>query len=288
MADAKELTFETNANKDYLRSVLNRRLIEAWARASGQRLQYLGLPGPKMLDIIEWQEFLDCFTTIERREHEQHRLFLSANVRDVEHRLHSLYGEFDEILISGRDRYGQMPRWPYDLVNLDFYGGLLYSNLARPKALKKLIANQEAFRRSFLLVITYHLRDNDLAKEKLGFLDDLEKKLVRDVPSKRGRVEEVMAWYRNPASPDSARQTLYLNSFLHDNGEAAQFEVLCRPSILYSGTGGARMIHLVTDFQYQKGAHRAVSSQSALDVLNLGVRELASGELSERVAVPRV
>ena len=32
-------------------------------------------------------------------------MFLKANVENVEHRLHSLYGEFDDILLNGRDTF---------------------------------------------------------------------------------------------------------------------------------------------------------------------------------------
>ena len=287
MAAADELAFKTNANKDYLRGVYDRQIVESWAAARGGRLRYLGLPGPEILDIIEWQDSLESFSTIERRENEQHLLFLRANVKDVEHRLHSLYGEFDKILLSGRDQYDHTPRWPYDLVNLDFFGGLLYADLARPRALKKLIENQGNYRKSFLLIITYHLRDGDLAGEKLAFLDDLEKKLVRDRGS-AANIVDVIKWYREDETPDAARQSLYLNAFLHEEGEAAQFQVTCRPAIVYSGTGGARMIHFVTDFEYQPGSHRAVSDQALIDVVNLGYVELNDGRLTQRVTVPKI
>src|SRR3989338_8315150 len=103
MSDQK-LSFKTNANKDFLRGQYDKPLVEKWARNRGALLQYLGLPGPEMLDIVEWQRSLDQFTTIEREENEQHLLFLRANVQDIEHRLYSLYGDFDDILRTGRDR----------------------------------------------------------------------------------------------------------------------------------------------------------------------------------------
>src|SRR5260370_28770079 len=165
--------FKSNPNKDQLRSTFDKPLVAGWQVQRGVKLQYLGLPGPEMLEIIAWQEHLDRFTTIERRENEQHLLFLRANVRDVEHRLHSLYGEFDKILLTGRDAYGQSPRWPYDLVNLDYFGGFIYQDMARPKALRKLLENQDAYERSFLLIITHDLRDGDFLGEKLSFFDDL-------------------------------------------------------------------------------------------------------------------
>lgn len=154
-------TFETNPNKDFIRSSYDRELIKDWYASKRHLLKYLGLPAWQMLDILSWQEFLSRFTAIEREENEQHLMFLKANVTDIEHRLHSLYGEFDNILLTGRDRYGNTPEWPYDLVNLDYFGGLIYPNLSRPKALRKLVLNQATYETSFLLIVTQHLRDRD-------------------------------------------------------------------------------------------------------------------------------
>ncbi|MDP9201614.1 MAG: hypothetical protein M3P26_06740 [Gemmatimonadota bacterium] len=287
MSDRKSLAFTTNSNKDYLRSTYDRDIVKTWSERLGVRLQYLGLPGPDILDIVEWQDFIDRFSTIERLENEQHLIFLRANVRDMEHRLHSLYGTFDDILLAGRDRYGQTPRWPYDLVNLDFFGGLLYSDLDRPKALAKLIENQKTYGKSFLLIITYHLRDADLAKEKLAFLEDLQRKLNRNFGI-RAEFADVIGWYKNSGTPDAARQSLYLNTFLLETGEASYFRVVCRSPIVYGGTGGAQMIHFVTEFHYQQGAHRGVSEQSLIDVINLGYTALKAGRVSEPISIPRL
>jgi hypothetical protein len=287
MTGHSALAFQTNANKDYLRRHYDLPIVGAWHKSVGHPLHYLGLPGPEMLDVVEWLPHIGGFSTIERSENEQHFMFLKANVKDLEHRLHSLYGEFDQILLSGRDSYGHSPRWPYDLMNLDFFGGLLYNNLSRPKALKKLINNQDAHGRSFLLIITCHVRDGDLGGEKAAFIDDVEAKLTRDF-GMRPEIAHWSQWYRDKSTPDTARQSLYLNTLLHDEGEAATFRVDCRPPILYSGTGGAQMLHWVATFEHQKGAHRAVSRQSLVNVINLGYQELANERLSERVKVPRL
>ena len=67
--------------------------------------------------------------------------------------------------------------WPYELVNLDYFGGFIYADLSRPKAVRKLIQNQAGYEQSFLLIITQQLRDRDTNKEKEGFLTDLGKSL---------------------------------------------------------------------------------------------------------------
>ncbi len=198
-------SFRTSANKDYLRSVYDKKIVGEWSKALGSPLHYLGLPGPEMLDIVEWQQYVGRFTTIEREENEQHLIFLRANVHDIEHRLHSLYGDFDEILRTGRDTYSHSPQWPYELVNLDFYGGLIYSNLSRPRAFEKLIENQDNFQRSFLLIVTYQLRDADLTGEKTAFLDDLGRKVKRDYATD-GSLKDLVEWYKSPTTPDAARQ----------------------------------------------------------------------------------
>ncbi len=281
------MAFKSNPNKDYLRSTLDKELIREWRRARGAALRYLGLPGPDMLDIIEWQEYLESFTTIERGENEQHLLFLRANVRDVEHRLHSLYGEFDKILLTGRDIYGHRPRWPYDVVNLDFFGGFIYQDLARPKAIEKLVENQDNFGRSFILIITHDLRDADLTGEKRKFLEDLRKLLIRDLGASPD-VNSAVDWYLALGTPDAARQALYVNVVLRDCGEARHFQVHSRPPLTYLGTGGTKMIHYVTEFHHRAQAHRAVSDQSLVDVVNLGYRELRDGGFVEPVVQARI
>jgi hypothetical protein len=269
-----------------LRTTYDKPIIEDWRRHRGSPLHYLGLPGPEMLDIIEWQEYIGRFSTIERLEGEQHRLFLRAHIRDVEHRLHSLYGEFDSIILTGRDSYNIAPRWPYDLVNLDFFGGFIYQNLGRPKALRKLIDNQSNYQRSFLLIITHDLRDGDLSGEKLSFFEDLGRILDRDFGSNSSTQAFIRA-YTDSATPDAARQALYMNFFLRDYGELAHFQVRSRPAIIYSGTGGSRMIHYVTEFHHKPSAHRAVSAQSLREIVNLGLRELRDGEFKP-VSAPKL
>jgi hypothetical protein len=275
-----ETVFETNPNKDFLRDCEDKTLVERWYQLCGRPLKYLGLPAWEMLDIIAWQNYLGRFTTIEREENQQHLMFLKANVKNFEDRLHSLYGEFDKILIKGRDKYGNAPDWPYDVVNLDYFGGFIYPDLSRPKALKKLIDNQGVYERSFLLIVTQHLRDKDSIGEKASFLEDLRKWLKNGVyeSSLHPAIDKVIDWYLSGKIPDAARQALYMNYFFRDSGEAQHFKVKCHAPILYPGTGGAWMIHFTAEFFYQSGiGHRSASDQSLVEVINLGLEELRNG-----------
>ncbi len=281
----RDRSFVSNPNKDFLRRCYDLRIIEQWYATAGRPLKYLGLPAWQLLDIVEWQQTLGRFTGIEREENQQHLMFLNANVRDLEHRLHALYGEFDDILLNGRDRYDKMPEWPYDIVNLDYFGGFIYSGLSRPKAFQKLIANQAAYERSFLLIVTQHLRDRDSLREKDKFLADLGRRLKGAVvdPKLDRYIDKVVAWYRDADIPDAARQGLYMNFFFRDTGEPEFFKVRCRPGIVYSGTGNSSMIHFVTDFIYQPNiAHRAASDQSLIEVINLGLVEAQAGKLRDK------
>lgn len=272
--------FESGATKDFLRKEYDYALITEWRRELGKPLKYLGLPAAKMLDIIEWEKAVGRFTTIEREENQQHLMLLKANVANVEERMYALYGEFEQILLSGRDRYQHSPDWPYQLINLDYFGGFIYQNMTRPKAVKKLIQNQAAYSASFMLVLTQQLRDGDSVGEKLGFLDDLGKSLKSGILDSRlhPSVDSVIDWYQGKNIPDAARQALYVNYFLRDAGESEHFNVKVRPPVIYPGTGGAWMIHFVTDFRYQDGiAHRAASDQTLIEMINLGLLEAKEG-----------
>src|SRR5262249_50916302 len=253
MVSQRPAVFQTNPNKDFLRSTYDREIIKNWSTKANRRLKYLGLPAWEMLDIIAWEPFLSRFTTIEREENQQHMMFLRANVKEVEHRLHSLYGEFDEIILTGRDEYGHSPDWPYDVVNLDYFGGFVYSNLSRPKAIRKTIFKQANYKSSFVLIITQHIRDGDKIGSKEAFLEDLRRSLTTLIANQEVQksVNAALDWYADPTTPDAARQALYMNVCFRDFGELEQFDVVCRPAILYAGTGGTVMIHFVTEFNHQ-------------------------------------
>jgi hypothetical protein len=287
----RERVFQSNENKDFLRSAYDLRLIRDWFNETKRPLKYLGLPAWEMSDIIAWQPFLSKFTTIEREENQQHLMFLRANVKQVEHRLHALYGEFDEILLTGRDRYGHSPEWPYDLFNLDYFGGLLYSDFSRPKALRKVIENQSNFEQSFLLIITQHIRDRDTMGAKGAFLQDLRTSLQNSTSDskRRAAIEQTLDWYSATNTPDAARQALYLNTLLRDTGEFYQFDVFCRPAIVYIGTGHAVMIHFVTEFRMRTGVvHKVSSKQTLNEVVNLGVVELRNQLLTPLKGQPKL
>jgi len=288
----REVVFRSNPNKDFLRRGYDTEHVARWFRNLGQPLKYLGLPAWEMLDILQWEKYLSRFTTIEREENQQHLMFLRANVKDIEHRLHSLYGEFDRILLDGFDQYGKSPDWPYQLVNLDYFGGLLYSDFSRPHAIQKLIRNQAVYKSSFLLIVTQHIRDGDTVGEKLSFLEDLRRSLRNATLDQRARkaVDQIMDWYRDANTPDAARQSLYLNTLLRDAGEANYFDVTCRPAILYGGTGGAVMLHFVTDFTFRPGiGHKVASSQSIVDVISFAIREVQEGtRIRDRLVPPNI
>lgn len=283
MLGERPAIFHTNENKDFLRDFIDREAVRVWQQSVvKQKLKYLGLPAAEMLDIVSWEPFLSTFSTIEREETQQHLMFLRANVKDFEHRMKSLYGEFDDILISGRDRYGHNPDWPFDLVNLDYFGGFIYSNLSRPKAIKKLIENQSNYQHSFLLIITQHLRDGDTIGAKATLLEDMRRSIKNVCVDKTliKSIDDVMDWFTDEATPDIARQALYMNMFLRDQGEAEQFDVKCQPAISYLGTGHSSMIHFITEFRHRgDAAHRVASEQSLVDVIDFNVRSLDHGAL---------
>jgi hypothetical protein len=292
MFSQRPAVFHTNENKDFLRDICDREAVRVWQQSVvKQKLKYLGLPAAEMLDIVSWEPFLGTFTAIEREENQQHLMFLRANVNDIEHRMRSLYGEFDEILISGRDRYGHSPDWPFDLINLDYFGGLVYSNLARPKAIKKVIENQSNYRHNFLLIITQHLRDGDTIGAKATLLEDIRRSIKNVCVDQNVMrlIDEVMDWFADPRTPDIARQGLYMNVFLRDQGEAEQFDVKCQPAIHYIGTGHSSMIHFVTEFRHRgDAAHRIASEQSLVDVVDFNVRSVNDGTLKNMFRRPQL
>ena len=62
--------YETTPNKDVIRVYDTCRVSELYSK-KGRRLRYIGLPSPKLNDIIEWREFIGEIFAVERRSEER-------------------------------------------------------------------------------------------------------------------------------------------------------------------------------------------------------------------------
>jgi len=135
--------------------------------------KYFGLPSTSMEDVELLKDSLSCVHAVERgiegREWKvQHNLAVTAILKG--YRGFKLFrGDIDEIILESHDQGKQMLDWPYDLVNLDYTGGIIYKNspLNRVKSIQKVVEEQGNRETSFVLLITVndkHYDEGEISK----------------------------------------------------------------------------------------------------------------------------
>ncbi len=124
----------------------------------GAKLNYFGMPSAELLDILEWREHISSFTAVEIDSdvYSDIETTVFINKLDQNHKL--ILGDVCEVLVnSSFDKY--------ELFNLDFYGGFVYKkkdgSASNPTAIEHLVRWQAQLKGSFLLIITFNLRDKD-------------------------------------------------------------------------------------------------------------------------------
>jgi hypothetical protein len=106
-------------------------------------LRYFGLPSDEMKDNIDWNSFLTHVTAVERGDppdywKKHHQLMLTAFKEGILGKTVMLRGDIDIIIQNGKDEAGNNIDYPYDIISLDYSGGLLYrDNLSRSRPLIK-------------------------------------------------------------------------------------------------------------------------------------------------------
>src|SRR5581483_2232166 len=125
---------------------------------------YFGLPSSKMEDVLYWKEFLRSVDAVERglpgREWQsRHELMLTAMRHGIKcFKMHA--GDIDDIMLDGQNL-----SWEFDVVNLDYTGGITYKDAEkhskRVEALRSLIQRQAQQKKQFFLSITVNDRHQD-------------------------------------------------------------------------------------------------------------------------------
>jgi len=135
------------------------------------QLSYFGLPSSSLEDVCQWDPLLDRITAVERGEVGsewilQNELLVNAFRLGLSQKLTLLRGDIDQILINGADSYGGQPEWPYDIVSLDYSGGLFYCDETgkptRLQAIENVFKNQaKAKATDFVFLLSFNLHRID-------------------------------------------------------------------------------------------------------------------------------
>ncbi len=158
--------FETNPNKDIIRRTFDKPLVKRDFEQKRRALVYFGLPSGGMYDVIDWKEFLGVIIAVERDPDEKRSMMRKAFSQKVLNRIQVLDGDVDDVLITGKDNSGEKPQIDkFDIVNLDYLGGLvvkdLKGNSRRVSAIRSLFARQSNAECDFRLFLTINVRNRD-------------------------------------------------------------------------------------------------------------------------------
>lgn len=286
------MAFANSSNKDAVRAQWDLAILNGWSKRRGRALSYFGLPGPGMLDVLCWRAVLDGrWTAIEERPKSGEKrdmadraaalLETNALASNLAAGLQILRGDVGEVILRAEDDYQTRPilcdeapaheaRFAYDLVNLDFDGGLGFkskSGARRVEALKTLFHRQRG--QSFVLLLTINVRDT-LGSEIDDYLHRLEAEAE----------PELIAWY---LAREKGEYEFKLKAavpvFLLTAAEVQGFDVICHPPLVYTGHASARMVHFALELSWKGQVFPAVSRQRARDLLRLPLVEAADGTL---------
>ena len=293
MPKASPIGFTSTDAKDFIRSGFDLEIIRELRAAhyADRKLAYFGLPGEDLLDILSWREFIGRWTAVQIADTAQDaeiadRLELNVLLNRLEHEFQMVRANIDDLLTTpeGLARL----RWPYEIVNLDYYGGLVnYGGPAtmpvigpsrRQKALEELFFRQKGT--AFVLFLTLNLRQND-AGELTKLLDDEERDLL-DLSF--DGVRECFGEHR--ALKHAGELKIYVPIYL---GNIAKWHNLVfRAPILYRGT--KQMLHFaITCTPYQgSGTGRIFRVADHVAFINLPLDILDDGSTLRRLDLGQI
>ncbi|MGD0649867.1 MAG: hypothetical protein ABSA97_01775 [Verrucomicrobiia bacterium] len=246
-------------------------------------LSYFGLPSSALEDVGQWSPLLERIAAVERGEagkewELQNELLVNAFRLGLSHKLTLLRGDIDSVLVSGVDKHGSQPVWPYDIVSLDYSGGLFYRDeggqLCRLEAIKRVFQRQaNAKAKEFLLFLSFNMDQIDQHEVR----ESLET-VRRDLKRFGYAADRVIdAYLKHPK--DQARIKLYVMNLIARLAAQENFDSESESPIFYLGNKNTQM--MAYRF-YLKASSRTFTPRSPKERLNQIVNrrmiEIVDGE----------
>jgi len=276
--------YKSTRNKKQVREV-DTLLIKKEYKRKGTRLSYLGMPSGEMKDIIQWGNYLGRISAVEIDPSQRLKLALNVMRKGMEGNVTILFGDIQDILIKGKDYFGNKLEFPYDIVFLDFFGTILYKKLKRVDAIKKLIERQKG--NDFLFLLTFNLKEKKYSTHTLKLvLDKIKTELVRFCSHDdllREKIVGIIQTYKSREIEEMYRQKLFVPYFIKTRSEQFGFKVHCYPPVFYRGFRNNPMIHFSCKLKSQLASPtHVISEQTLIDILNLNLKEVAKGRIYVR------
>jgi hypothetical protein len=230
-------------NKQVVRDLQCETIIKYFGENLGG-LTYFGLPSSSLEDVLQWSAFLRSITAVERGEDGiewelQHDLELQAFKHGLFDKLTLLRGDIDDILLLGKDLLGTKVVFPFDIISLDYSGGLFYvtnGELKRLKAIDSLFQHQRVAGRNFLFFLSCNL---DAVHQ--GELNNTFANIRTTLNRKGSNGNEVLnAFQKHPM--EEARLKLYVPYAVNQFAAKSHFHCETQDIIFYTGNLKTRMM----------------------------------------------
>jgi hypothetical protein len=294
--------FKDTANKGIIRTRWSFPILQKYAQLIGRPLNYFGMPGPRVLDLIAWQSVLGIKSAVQivrggRQQNEEDseavsNILMNATNAGVSTQFQLLRGAVEDVILNGIDMDGAKPslsqmqkgdrdRFTYDIFNLDFEGGIHYkavstkrgnSGSLRLKALEKLFERQQGH--DFLLFLTLNVRDT-LGDEPIKYLLETADRCAHE------SVKAVVQWTVNLSEGNKHVQlATWLPIYIKEQAENHQFACESLPPIVYEGCDHAKMVHFTFLCAYVPDRNlRVASPQGYPDLVALPILQAADDRL---------
>jgi hypothetical protein len=179
------MEYQDTDNKAFIRQMWDFPILKRWHNEKNRKLSYFGLPGKELHDLRDWCSVLGKTTGVEivgktKKERELDpakfaMMQLNSQLHNLPTGFQILRGEIEDVIINMTDIDGISPQLNdgqkthtakllYDIVNLDFFGGIGYANkeneVKRANAIKKLIERQNGTNFVFFLTINVRSKVN--------------------------------------------------------------------------------------------------------------------------------
>lgn len=259
-------------------------LIKRHFKHNQSNLRYFGLPGSNLIELRAWDSYFCHYSAIERGKGnagylEQHKLILTAMQYGLADKLMLFRGEMDEILLRGRDEFNNLIQYPFDVVSLDYSGGLLhkdkYGGSRRIESINQLFSQQAALDKDFLFFVSANLDNEDQGEIRL-VLNDINREL-----GKMGIDANKTLRLLLNHNAEEARLKVYI-PYLIKNLADKWYKCEFNKAIFYIGNRQTRMMHfsfwLKRTPKYSGGKP---TPSDIIDILNLPAFSCKDGKLTE-------
>lgn len=271
-------------NKQVVRD-LQYETIQKYLKDKLGNLSYFGLPSDEMKDILDWKSVFSKFVTVERgiapdNWERQHLLMLNAFRNNILSKLVLLRGDLDRIILDGKDENGSTVDYPFDVITLDYSGGLLYRDKQqgqyRLAAIHELIHKQAQHKLGYLLFISSNL-DNCKDAEIQKTLQNIRTELLRYGTNG----DEVIGAYLNHEN-DEVRLKIYVPYFVSHVAAAVNYNCETQNTVFYLGNQDIRMMNFKFWLKHDPRTTAPRSPQERLaQIINSPMIEIREGQCIE-------